>query len=90
MISDMTDACETHSFHGSTFMMNRRDRRVIWRVRTQHFYVSIASGGLLHRARRDQSRQAEKAKTAELERALEEHLAGKPVSSSVTNPIGCK
>ena len=37
----------------------------------------------------DSPRQAEKSQTHDLERALEEHLAGKPISAPVTNPIGC-
>jgi hypothetical protein len=37
----------------------------------------------------DNPRQSEKAKTHDLECALEEHLAGKPVTVPVSNPIGC-
>jgi hypothetical protein len=37
----------------------------------------------------DNPRQSEKAKAHDLEGALEEHLAGKPVTVPVTNPIGC-
>jgi hypothetical protein len=37
----------------------------------------------------DDPRHADKAKRHDLERALEEHLAGKPVGVAVTNPIGC-
>ena len=59
-------------------------------LRTPHFYVFDRARRLIYTGRAiDHPRQAEKAKTHDLERALEEHLAGKPVTASVTNPIGC-
>ena len=59
-------------------------------LRTPHFYVFDRERRLVYTGRAlDNPRQAEKAKTHELERALEEHLAGKPVTVPVTNPIGC-
>ena len=59
-------------------------------LRTPHFYVFDRDRRLVYTGRAvDHPRQAEKATTADLERALEEHLAGKPVSVPVTNPIGC-
>lgn len=59
-------------------------------LRTPHFYVFNRDRSLIYTGRAvDSPRQAEKAKTADLERALAEHLTGKPVSVSVTNPIGC-
>jgi len=59
-------------------------------LRTPHFYVFDRDRKLIYTGRAlDNPRQAEKAKTKELERALEEHLAGKPIAESVTNPIGC-
>lgn len=59
-------------------------------LRTPHFYVFDRDRRLIYTGRAvDNPRQAEKAKTHDLERALEEHLAGKPVSVPVTNPIGC-
>jgi peroxiredoxin len=59
-------------------------------LRTPHFYVFDRARRLIYTGRAvDNPRQAEKAKTHDLERALEEHLAGKPVSAPVTNPIGC-
>ena len=59
-------------------------------LRTPHFYVFDRSRKLIYTGRAvDNPRQAEKAKTNELERALEDHLSGKPVSEPVTNPIGC-
>lgn len=59
-------------------------------LRTPHFYVFDRDRRLVYTGRAvDNPRQAEQAKTADLERALEEHLAGKPLSVPVTNPVGC-
>jgi peroxiredoxin len=59
-------------------------------LRTPHFFVFDRDRKLIYTGRAiDNPRQAERSKTHELERALEEHLAGKPVSTAVTNPIGC-
>jgi peroxiredoxin len=59
-------------------------------LRTPHFYVFDRDRRLIYTGRAvDNPRQADRSKTRELERALEEHLAGKPVSTPVTNPIGC-
>ena len=59
-------------------------------LRTPHFYVFDRDRRLIYTGRAvDNPRQADRAKTHDLERALEEHLAGKAISSLVTNPIGC-
>jgi peroxiredoxin len=59
-------------------------------LRTPHFYVFDRDRRLIYTGRAvDNPRQADKAKTHDLERALEEHLAGKPVSIPTSNPIGC-
>jgi peroxiredoxin len=59
-------------------------------LRTPHFYVFDRDRRLIYTGRAiDNPRQAERAKTHDLERALEEHLAGKPISVPGTNPIGC-
>jgi len=64
--------------------------RVYGALRTPHFYVFDRDRRLIYTGRAiDNPRQAERSKTHELERALEEHLAGKPISTPVTNPIGC-
>ena len=56
-------------------------------LRTPHFYVFDRERRLIYTGRAlDNPRQSEKAKTHDLERALEEHLAGKPVTVPVTNP----
>jgi len=59
-------------------------------LRTPHFYVFDRERRLIYTGRAiDHPRQSEKAKTQDLERALDEHLSGKPVTVPVTNPIGC-
>jgi peroxiredoxin len=59
-------------------------------LRTPHFYVFDRERRLVYTGRAvDNPRQAERSKTHDLERALEEHLAGKLVTTPVTNPIGC-
>jgi peroxiredoxin len=59
-------------------------------LRTPHFYVFDGDRRLIYTGRAvDNPRQGDRSKTHELERALEEHLAGKTVSTPVTNPIGC-
>ena len=59
-------------------------------LRTPHFYVFDRDRRLIYTGRAvDNPRQAERSKTHDLERALEEHLASKPVTTPVTNPIGC-
>jgi peroxiredoxin len=59
-------------------------------LRTPHFYVFDRARRLVYTGRAvDNPRQAERSTTHDLERALEELLAGKPISTPVTNPIGC-
>ena len=59
-------------------------------LRTPHFYLFDRERRLAYTGRAlDNPRQSEKAKMHDLDRALEEHLAGKPISVPVTNPIGC-
>ena len=59
-------------------------------LRTPHFYVFDKDRRLIYTGRGvDNPRDAAKAKVNDLDRALEEHLAGKPVSVPKTNPIGC-
>jgi hypothetical protein len=59
-------------------------------LRTPHFFVFDEDRRLIYTGRGvDNPRETAKMTVNDLERALEEHLAGKPVSVSVTNPIGC-
>ena len=59
-------------------------------LRTPHFFVFDKERKLIYTGRGvDNPRDTNKMKVNDLERALTEHLAGKPVSVPVTNPIGC-
>ena len=59
-------------------------------LRTPHFYVFDKDRRLIYTGRGvDNPRDASRIKVNDLERALEEHLAGRPVSVPLTNPIGC-
>lgn len=59
-------------------------------LRTPHFFVFDKDRRLIYTGRGiDAPRDPSKMTVNDLERALDEHLAGKPVSTPVTNPIGC-
>ena len=59
-------------------------------LRTPHFFVFDADRKLVYTGRGvDSPRDTSKAKINDLDNALEELLAGKPISIPLTNPIGC-
>jgi len=59
-------------------------------LRTPHFYVFDKNRKLIYTGRAiDNPKDTSKMTVNDLERALDEHLSGKPISISVTNPIGC-
>lgn len=59
-------------------------------LRTPHFYVFDGERKLVYSGRGlDNPREADKATVNDLDRALSELLAGKPLSVPLTNPIGC-
>lgn len=59
-------------------------------LRTPHFYVFDKQRKLIYCGRGvDSPRDTSKMKQNDLEKALEEHLAGKKISIPLTNPIGC-
>jgi peroxiredoxin len=59
-------------------------------LRTPHFYVFDKDRKLVYTGRGvDSPREASKITVNDLERALSEHVAGKPVSQPLTNPLGC-
>ncbi len=59
-------------------------------LRTPHFYVFDQERKLVYTGRGvDNPRETDKMTTNDLERALEELLAGEEISVPVTNPIGC-
>jgi peroxiredoxin len=59
-------------------------------MRTPHFYVFDQERKLVYTGRAiDNPRESDKSTVKDLDRALEEHVSGKPVSVPLTNPIGC-
>ncbi len=59
-------------------------------LRTPHFYVFDRDRTLIYTGRGvDSPRNAAAITVNDLERALNEHLDGKPVSVPKTNPVGC-
>jgi len=59
-------------------------------LRTPHFYVFDQDRKLVYTGRGvDNPRDASEITVNDLENALEEHVIGKPVSTPLTNPIGC-
>jgi peroxiredoxin len=59
-------------------------------LRTPHFYVFDKERKLIYTGRAvDNPKDSNKITVNDLERALEEHLAGKPISIPKTNPLGC-
>jgi peroxiredoxin len=59
-------------------------------LRTPHFYVFDQGRRLVYTGRGvDNPRQTDKMTVNDLDRALGEVVAGKPVSAPLTNPIGC-
>ncbi len=59
-------------------------------LRTPHFFVFDKERRLTYTGRGvDNPRDASKITVNDLERALQEHCDGRPVSVAMTNPIGC-
>ena len=59
-------------------------------LRTPHFYVFDQKRNLVYTGRGlDNPRNAAESTINDLDRALEEVLAGRPVGTPATNPIGC-
>ena len=59
-------------------------------MRTPHFYVFDAERKLIYTGRAvDNPRETDKMTVNDLENALDEHLAGKPITTPLTNPLGC-
>ena len=59
-------------------------------LKTPHFYVFDNNRKLIYTGRGvDNPKDTAKMTVNDLDKALEEHLAGKPVSVKLTNPIGC-
>jgi len=87
----MVERMEKHKFPWTYLYDESQDvARKYGALRTPHFYVFDKDRRLIYTGRGvDSPRDTSKMKVNDLERALEEHLAGKPVSVPRTNPIGC-
>jgi peroxiredoxin len=59
-------------------------------LRTPHFYVFDSERKLVYTGRGvDNPRETAKMTVNDLDNALAEHVAGKPISTPLTNPLGC-
>lgn len=87
----MIERMNTHKFPWHYLYDESQDvARAYGALRTPHFYVFNKERKLVYTGRGvDSPRDISKMKVNDLERALEEHLAGKPISVAMTNPIGC-
>jgi peroxiredoxin len=87
----MVERMKTHRFP----WVYARDKsqqvaKVYGALRTPHFYVFDQDRKLVYTGRGvDNPRNTAEMTVNDLDRALEEHLAGKRVSVPLTNPIGC-
>jgi peroxiredoxin len=88
---DMTERMEEHGFPWLYLRDESQEVALAYgAMRTPHFYVLDKERKLVYTGRGvDNPREASKATVNDLERALEEHTSGKPVSVPLTNPIGC-
>jgi peroxiredoxin len=87
----MVERMETHRFPWVYLYDESQDvARFYGALRTPQFYVFDRDRRLIYTGRGvDSPRDASRITVNDLERALEEHLAGEPVSVPLTNPIGC-
>jgi peroxiredoxin len=87
----MVDRMQTHQFPWVYLHDKSQDvARAYGGLRTPHFFVFDGARRLIYTGRGvDNPRDTSQMTVNDLERALEEHLAGKPVSVPLTNPIGC-
>lgn len=59
-------------------------------IKTPHYFVFNSDRKLIYSGRSvDSPRVPENITTHDLEAALDEHLAGKPVTNAYTDPVGC-
>ena len=89
--SQMVERMEEHGFPWLYLRDESQEvAKAFGAMRTPHFYVFDKDRKLVYTGRGvDNPREASKATVNDLDRALEEHTSGKPVSIPLTNPIGC-
>ena len=87
----MVERMKAHKFPWLYLYDESQDvARAYGALRTPHFYAFDKDRKLIYTGRGvDSPRDTSKMKVNDLDRALTEHLAGKSVSTPLTNPIGC-
>ena len=87
----MVERMQTHKFPWHYLRDKSQEVALAYgALRTPHFYVFDKDRKLVYTGRGvDNPRDASMIKVNDLDRALEEHLAGEPISLPITNPIGC-
>ncbi len=87
----MVEAMEENDFPWVYLRDKSQDvARAYGALRTPHFYVFDRDRKLVYTGRGvDSPDDTSEMTVNDLANALEEHLAGKPVSTPLTNPIGC-
>jgi peroxiredoxin len=88
---NMVKRMNEHSFPWKYLYDESQDiARAYGALRTPHFYVFDAERRLVYTGRGiDNPRETDKISVNDLDKALGELLAGKPITTPVTNPIGC-
>jgi len=87
----MVERMKTHKFPWLYLYDESQEvARAYGALRTPHFYVFDKDRKLVYTGRGvDNPRDTSKMTVNNLDQALTEHLAGKPISVPLTNPIGC-
>jgi peroxiredoxin len=87
----MVQRMEEHEFPWPYLHDESQDvARAYGALRTPHYYVFDSDRKLIYTGRAvDSPRDPSQATVNDLENALNEYLAGKPVSTPLTNPSGC-
>lgn len=88
---DMIERMKEHRFPWVYLRDENQDvARAFGALKTPHFFVFDSERKLIYTGRGcDSPRDVSRMTVNDLDRALAEHLAGKPVSVPATNPIGC-
>ncbi len=87
----MVERMETNKFPWVYLRDESQDiARAYGALRTPHFYIFNKERELVYTGRGvDNPRETDKMTINDLENALSELISGKPISTPVTNPIGC-
>ena len=87
----MVERMETHAFPWIYLRDKSQDvARAYGALRTPHFYLFDGDRRLVYTGRAvDNPRETSKMTANDLENALNEQLQGQPVSTPLTNPLGC-